>query len=80
MKHYQSNVDDEFSNLPISRQRKWQLRNIQAGLCQICSAKAVTLGGLCLEHLIKNREKQRVKQGSKRRYRSKSYELEKTIK
>lgn len=29
-------IKDEFTDLPISRQRKWQMRKQKAGLCIIC--------------------------------------------
>ena len=34
-------ITDEFSELPISRQRKYQLRKESKGLCRICGQKAV---------------------------------------
>ena len=29
-------IVDEFSHLPVSRQRKWQLRQMAKGGCRIC--------------------------------------------
>lgn len=33
-------IQDEFTNLRISRQRRYQLRHEKAGLCRNCTAKA----------------------------------------
>lgn len=69
-------IQDEFTNLPISRQRKYQLRMQRAGRCTECGEPAV-LGSRCLAHLVKARERQRKKRGLKRRYfGTMSYRLE----
>ena len=41
---------DEFSNLPVSRQRKWQLRRERDGFCRICGVKRATVGVFCAYH------------------------------
>lgn len=43
-------VRDEFSNLDISRQRRWQLRKQRDGRCIICGGKPVVYGVRCLRH------------------------------
>lgn len=35
-------IKDWIAELPISRQRKWQLRQQEAGLCTLCNQPAVT--------------------------------------
>jgi len=44
---------DEFTNLPVSRQRKKQLRNIKNGLCMICSKK-IYKSYRCKKHYYKH--------------------------
>jgi hypothetical protein len=60
-------IKDEFSAIPISRQRKYYLRQRRRGRCTKCG-KPVDEGSLCLEHLIQMREFRREKYGLKRRY------------
>lgn len=70
-------IRDEFTDLPISRQRKYQLRMQRTGRCTECGAPAAQ-GSRCLKHLVKARERQRKKRGLKRRYyNTLSYRLEK---
>jgi hypothetical protein len=70
-------VQDEFTHLPISRQRKYQLRQIRDGKCVECGAPVV-YGTRCLKHLTKAREQQRRIHGLKRRYKNSfSYMLKK---
>jgi len=66
-------IEDEFSALPISRQRKFQLRMRRDGRCASCGAPAA--GSLCAKHLAAARERSRVRQGSVRRYKSASYRM-----
>ena len=69
-------IEDEFTHLPLSRQRKYQLRMMQQGRCIICGEPAATAAH-CLIHAIKARE--RIRAGSKfqRRYfGARTYELE----
>jgi hypothetical protein len=71
-------IEDEFTDLPISRQRKYQLRMQRDQRCSECGAPAVN-GSRCLKHLVKARERQRKKLGLKRRYYgTMSYRLSKT--
>ncbi len=69
-------IQDEFTELPISRQRKYQLRMQREGRCTECGEPAAQ-GSRCLKHLVKARERQRKKRGLKRRYyNTLSYRLE----
>jgi len=69
-------ITDEFTSLPISRQRKYQLRMKRDSRCTICGEPAAQ-GSRCLKHLVKSRERQRKKRGLKRRYRNTlSYRLQ----
>src|SRR3989449_9819492 len=60
-------IKDEFTDLPISRQRKYQLRMQRDQRCTECGEQAVQ-GSRCLKHLGKARERQRKKRGLQRRY------------
>jgi hypothetical protein len=60
-------IQDEFSGLPISRQRKYQLRRARDRRCTQCG-EPVVKGTRCLKHLIDARERQRKSQGLRRRY------------
>jgi len=60
-------IKDEFTDLPISRQRKYQLRMQRDQRCTECGEPAMK-GSRCLKHLVKARERQRKKRGLKRRY------------
>ena len=60
-------IKDEFTRLPVSRQRKYQLRMKRDRRCTECGQPAVQ-GSRCLKHLVKARERQRKKRGLKRRY------------
>jgi hypothetical protein len=69
-------IQDEFTDLPISRQRKYQLRMQRDRRCTECGEPAAE-GSRCLKHLINARERQRRKRGLKRRYYGTlSYQLE----
>jgi hypothetical protein len=69
-------IVDEFTRLPISRQRKYQLRMQRDKRCTECGEPAAQ-GSRCLKHLIRARERQRKKRGLKRRYyKTLSYKLE----
>jgi hypothetical protein len=69
-------IQDEFTDLAISRGRKYQLRMKRDKRCQQCGAPAEK-GSFCLKHLIQHRERQRKKFGCKRRYSTTlSYSLE----
>lgn len=44
-------INDEFTHLPISRQRKHQLRHIRDGLCYLCNRPLSPLShSQCIEH------------------------------
>ncbi len=60
-------IEDEFTHLKISRQRKYQLRMLRDQRCTECGEPAVQ-GSRCLKHLVKARERQRDKRGLRRRY------------
>ncbi len=69
-------IQDEFTTLQISRQRKYQLRMQRDKRCTECGEPAAQ-GSRCLKHLVKARERQRKKRGLKRRYYGTlSYKLE----
>ena len=73
-------IQDEFTRLPISRQRKYQLRMQRDRRCTECGESAVQ-ASRCLKHLIKARERQRKSRGLKRRYYGTlSYKLESAAK
>jgi hypothetical protein len=72
-------IDDEFTKLRVSRQRKYQLRMKRDRCCTECGEPAVQ-GSRCLKHLVKARERQRKKRGLKRRYHGTlSYRLEAAV-
>lgn len=69
-------VVDEFTHLPISPQRRYQLRRQRDNGCSECGEPAI-MGTRCLKHLVKARERQRKKFGLKRRYfNTVSYKLQ----
>jgi hypothetical protein len=69
-------IQDEFTALPISRQRKYQLRMQRDHRCSECGEPAAQ-GSRCVKHLVKARERQRKKRGLKRRYyNTLSYKLQ----
>ena len=69
-------IVDEFTHLPISRQRKYQMRRQRDKRCTECGEPAAQ-GSRCLKHLIVARERQRKKRGLKRRYlNTLSYKLQ----
>jgi hypothetical protein len=69
-------IQDEFTHLPLSRQRKYQLRMQRDACCPECGEPAIA-GSRCLKHLVIARERQRKKRGLKRRYQNTlSYRLQ----
>lgn len=69
-------IQDEYTGLQISRQRKYQLRMKRDKKCTECGQPAAE-GSRCLKHLVKARERQRKKRGLKRRYfNTLSYKLQ----
>jgi len=72
-------IQDEFTNLNVSRQRKYQLRKQRDQRCTECG-EPVVKGSRCLKHLIAARERQRKKRGLRRRYyNTLSYKLEAAV-
>ncbi len=61
-------------DLPVSRQRKYQLRRQKEGRCVICGKPKVS-ATFCLDHMIATRERLRKLTGAVRRRRSLSYRL-----
>jgi hypothetical protein len=69
-------IQDEFTGLPISRQRKYQLRMQRDQRCTECGEPAL-LASRCLKHLVNARERMRKKRGLKGRYYTTlSYQLQ----
>lgn len=52
----------------VSRQREWQLKMREQGLCWKCASPAI--GSLCPKHLKRERERQRRLRGWKKRNRT----------
>lgn len=52
-------IQDEFSGLPISRQRRYQMRKLAAGRCRLCGAPAMVGHPVCERHLADQRRWQR---------------------
>ena len=68
-------IVDQYTELPISRQRRYQLRKQKQGRCAFCGAPAAN-SSRCPKHLILARERTRKKQGCKaRRFGALSYAL-----
>jgi hypothetical protein len=69
-------IHDEFTDLKMSRQQKYQLRMRRDKRCKVCGDKAAE-SSLCLKHLVAERERRRRKLGCKRRLTgTKSYRLQ----
>ena len=52
--HYTTRkIDDDIATLPLTRQRKYQLRNIRQGRCIICGSDAYLNTIFCYEDSIK---------------------------
>jgi len=59
-------IKDEFSDLPISRQRKYQLRKLKNGKCQICGKQLSRFSATrCDKHHEYSRVHTRLKMGYK---------------
>jgi hypothetical protein len=65
--HGGGEIQDEFSNLPISKQRRYQVRHQKAGLCTQCGERVVD-GTTWPKHRINNRELARKTRKYRRRY------------
>jgi hypothetical protein len=59
-------IKDALTEMNISRQRRWQLRQRAAGNCVICGKTAETRG-YCAEHAERNRQRCRAAWAAKRR-------------
>ena len=69
-------IKDKFTKLKISRQWRYQLRMRRDKRCVICG-KPIIRGLICLDHMVKARERQRKKLGLKRRHHNAlSYRLQ----
>lgn len=69
-------IQDQFTELKVSRQRKWQLRKAVLGLCQICGDPNAIGLGWCKKCAVKHREYQRKIRHAKRRYNNaRSYKI-----
>jgi hypothetical protein len=63
-------IKDEFTNLRVSRQRKYQLRMRRDGRCTKCGEPIARGMVLCVKHLVQARERMRKVTGARRRYPS----------
>ena len=73
-------IKDEFTDLPVSPQRKSQLRMERDGRCILCGEPPVG-SGYCLKHWVERRERMRKSIGAKKRYKGAlSYRLEQEMK
>ncbi|MCX8090962.1 MAG: hypothetical protein N3I86_08525 [Verrucomicrobiae bacterium] len=69
-------IIDRFTNLPVSRQRKYQLRMKARKRCIICG-EPVVRASYCLYHMVKYRELARARVNAQRRnYGARSYQIE----
>ena len=60
-KHNTRKVLDEFADLNISRQRKYQLRHRRDKLCTKCNQPAEADSQFCREHRLYEQERERKK-------------------
>ncbi len=65
-------------DLPVSRQRKYQLRRQKEGRCVICGKPKVS-ATFCLDHMIATRERLRKLTGAVKRRKSLSYRLSEAV-
>jgi hypothetical protein len=70
-------IKDPFSNLPVSRQRKYQLRKKEDGLCTNCGSQESVTAYHCLDCAIKARDRQHKRLNCKRKYDCKTRRLQK---
>ena len=69
-------IQDEFTKLRVSRQWRYQLRMRRDKRCIICG-EPVVRNLMCLDHMVKARERQRKRLGLKGRHRNAlSYRLQ----
>ena len=73
-------IKDEFSDLPLSRQRRSQLRMQRDRRCVVCGKETAGGGMFCLKHWIERREQARRRTGTKKRWKgARSYRLEREM-
>jgi hypothetical protein len=58
-------LQDEFTQLKVSRQRKWQLRKGAEGRCAVCGGVPVVSGDFCFVHRVAMAEAQRRYRGNR---------------
>jgi len=63
-------IYDQFSDLSVSRQQRYQLRHHSKGLCAVCSKPALNSAWFRKEHAVARRERQRTYFQCKRRYKN----------
>jgi hypothetical protein len=65
-------IQDDFTELKMSRQRKHQLRRKAKGMCYIggCDKPHAPHSVFCAEHWAKERERMRKRLGCKRRFKT----------
>lgn len=68
-------INDRFTKLKLSKQRKWQLRRLKKGMCILCGEPLAT-ATYCLKHAVATREASRKRRGSKKKYQSLTRRLE----
>ncbi len=80
--HHLRKIRDEFTDLPISRERKRQLRALKKGLCCIAGCEDPLATKVhCLKHAVERREKSRRLRKVTRRWKNaKTYLLEQELK
>lgn len=57
-------IIDEFTDLPISRQRKYQLRRVKKGVCISCGRPLFLGGRFCEKHYNRNQQVARKREGN----------------
>ena len=71
-------IQDQFTKLKVSRQRKWQMRRQATGLCKLCPSPRAT-DTYCLWHAILARDRQHRKNRCKRSNYSLTRRIQKQI-
>lgn len=57
-KEHRNSFLDEFTSLPVSRQRKWQLRHRRDGKCKLCNSETADHNvSFCQHHWEKVKQK-----------------------
>jgi|ERR1035438_977761 hypothetical protein len=73
-------IKDEFTGLPVSPQRIYQLRMKRDGRCVVCGEPRVG-SSFCLKHMVQKREgARRIGQAKRRSRGARSYRLEQEMK